>query len=265
MAGSAPKESLEVLLQAAHADTSLNTGSAAVMATSGVGSAALCFCAMLRVPGVSWSEADGELRSTRPLRPPLGFARGFGGRVARRPSPHEQLVGGASGFLCGGLPCVSDRAFFGTEVFRQVIQEGTAIGVGNDGAQAFHFVEFVRPFLASQVLLGDAAGVVARSAGGLHLGLHRSGRKRLAWGAGRLGARQHDGREQKYYRKNSTQHAGSLSQFSEFGCVSCLLVAFFCFSLRWQWDRAPRAALCQRPFAELRVSPSSVDTEHSPT
>jgi len=32
-------------------------------------------------------------------------------------------------------------------------------------------VEFVRPFLAIHMLLGDAAGLMARSAGGLHFGL----------------------------------------------------------------------------------------------
>ena len=89
------------------------------------------------------------------------------------------LVGCAAGFFCWGIGC----AFLGTEVFGQVIQEVVAIGVGDDGAEAFHFFELVGPLLAGQVLLGDAAGVMARSAGGLHFGLHGSGGKRLARGA----------------------------------------------------------------------------------
>jgi hypothetical protein len=212
LARSAPKESLEVLLLTAHADSSLNTGSAAVMATSGVGSAALCSCTIPRILGVPLPKAIAELRSA--------------GR-AGRPSPHEQLVSCASGFLCCGLRCIPGCAFSGTKVFRQVSQQCVAIGVGDDGAQALHFVEFVRPFLASHVLLGDAAGVVARGAGGLHFGLHGSGRKRFAWGAGRLRARQNDGCEQKDCRKNSLEQAGSLSQFSELDVFRVLWLHFF--------------------------------------
>src|ERR1700675_4992738 len=55
---------------------------------------------------------------------------------------------------------------------------------------------------------------MAGSAGGFHFGLHGSGRKRFAWGAGRLRARKNDGCEQKDYRKNSLEQAGSLSRFS---------------------------------------------------
>jgi hypothetical protein len=90
-------------------------------------------------------------------------------------------------------------------------------------------------------MLGDTAGVMAGSAGGFHFGLHGSGRKRFAWGAGRLRARKNDGCEQKDYRKNSLEQAGSLSQFSilnsqfsilnsqfsilKIGCILCFVVA----------------------------------------
>ena len=94
-------------------------------------------------------------------------------------SPHE-LVGCVAGLLCCGLRCVLGSASFGAEVFRQIIQEGVAIGIGDDGAQSFHFVEFVRPLLAGHGMLGDAAGVMAGSAGGFHFRLHGSGRQRLA-------------------------------------------------------------------------------------
>src|SRR5208282_5402464 len=97
-----------------------------------------------------------------------------------------RLISRASRFLS----CASCRAFFGTEVLGQVIQKSVAIG--DDGAEAFHFLEFVGPLLAGQVLLGDAAGVVACSTGGLHFGWSGSGRRRLARSAGRLPARQND-------------------------------------------------------------------------
>jgi hypothetical protein len=214
LALSAPKESLEVILCAARAGTSLNTGSAAVNGhfRRWVGSAPLFHhsansrgaLVMAKMPSCAW----------------LGRAR--------RPFPHE-LVGCVAGLLCCGLRCVLGSAFLGTEVFRQVIQEGVAIGVGDDCAQAFHFVEFVGPLLAGHVMLGDAAGVMAGSAGGFHFRLQGSGRQRLAWGGGRLRARQNDGCEQKDCGKNSLDQAGSLSQFSvlRVGCVSCFVVAIF--------------------------------------
>src|ERR1019366_4915447 len=102
-------------------------------------------------------------------------------------APHG-LVGCASGLLGCGLGRVLGCAFSGTEVLGQVVQKSVAIGVWDDGAQAFHFFELVGPLLASHVLLGDAGGVMARSAGGFHFGLRGSGRKRLALGAGRLRA-----------------------------------------------------------------------------
>ena len=76
-------------------------------------------------------------------------------------------------------------------------------------------------------MLGDTAGVMAGSAGGFHFGLHGSGRKRFAWDAGRLRDRKNDGCEQKDYRKNSLEQAGSLSQFSilKIGCILCFVVA----------------------------------------
>jgi hypothetical protein len=86
--------------------------------------------------------------------------------------------------------------------------------------------------LAGQVMLGDAASVMAGSAGGFHFRLHGSGRQRLAWGAGRLRARQNDGCEQKDCRKNSLEQAGSLSQFSEFDVFRVLWSLFFRFRLR---------------------------------
>ena len=210
---SVPKESLEVCLLAAHADNSLNTGSAAVMATSGVGSVALCPSTTPRIPGAPSSGLNAELR--------LAW-------TGKAPAPHE-LVGCVAGLLCCGLRCVLGSASFGTEVFRQIIQEGVAIGVGDDGAQPYHFVEFVRPLLAGHLMLGDAASVMAGSAGGFHFRLHGSGGQRLAWGAGRLRARQNDGCEQKDCRKNSLEQAGSLSQFSvlTIGCGSCFVVAIF--------------------------------------
>jgi hypothetical protein len=151
------------------------------MATSDVGSAALCF----------WDSRT---------------------RVS---APHE-LVSCASGFPCCGLRCLLGRAFFGPKVFRKVIQQGAAIGVGDDRPQAFHFVEFVRPFFASHVLLGDAARVMTRGASGLHFGLHGSGRKRFAWSAGRLRARRNDRCEQKDCWKKSLEQGGFPFQFSVF-------------------------------------------------
>src|SRR6202140_5331064 len=98
---------------------------------------------------------------------------------------------------------------------------------------------------------------MAGSAGSFHFGLHGAGRKRLAWGAGRLRARQNDRCEQKDCRTDSLEQAGSLSQFLVFssqfsvlssqfsvlssqfsvlssqfsvlriGCVSCFAVAIF--------------------------------------
>src|SRR5216684_6688116 len=178
------------------------------MATSGVGSAALCSCAILRIPpGVL---VKGTCRAALGLDPSTSLRAGS----RKRASPYEKLVSCVSGLLCCGLRCVLGCAFSGTKVFRQVSQQGIAIRVGDNGAQTFHFVEFVRPFLSSHVLLGDAAGVMAGSASGLHFGLHRSGRKRFAWGTGRLRARRNNGCEQKDCRKNSFEQAGSLSQFS---------------------------------------------------
>src|SRR5208283_2695917 len=60
-------------------------------------------------------------------------------------APHVLVC--ASGFLGCGLR----GAFFGAEVLGQVIQKRAAIGVGDDGAQAFHLVEFDGPSLTSQV------------------------------------------------------------------------------------------------------------------
>jgi hypothetical protein len=53
------------------------------------------------------------------------------------------------------------------------------------------------------VLLGNSGCIVTLCAGGLHFGLYGSGRKQLAWGAGRLRARQNNGREQKDCRRHS--------------------------------------------------------------
>jgi hypothetical protein len=78
--------------------------------------------------------------------------------------------------------------FFGPEIFGQIGEHGGAVGIGNDGAEAFHFLELLGPLLAGEMLLGDASDVMARGACSFYLGLHRSGRKRLAWSAGRLGA-----------------------------------------------------------------------------
>jgi hypothetical protein len=158
-------------------------------------------------------------------------ALGLDGRGARPHTKHEQLVGCASGLLCRGLRCVFGCAFFGTEVFRQIIQEGVAVGVGDDGAQAFHFFELVRPLLAGHVLLGDAAGVVTRSAGSLHFGLHGSGGKGFAWGAGGLRARQNNGCEQKDCRENSLEQAGSFlssQNWMSFAFCGCYFFALVC-------------------------------------
>jgi|SRR5208282_398250 len=142
-----------------------------------------------------------------------------------RVSALQELVGGVSGFV----PCGFRRAFFGTEVLGQVIQKSAAIGIGNYRAQAFHFVELYGPSLSSQVLLGDATGVVTLGAGGFDFGLHGSGRKRLAWGAGRLRARQNNGCEQKDCWNNSLQQAESPSQFSELDVPLVVDVSIFCF------------------------------------
>src|SRR5258708_982637 len=64
------------------------------------------------------------------------------------------------------------------------------------------------------MLFGDAGRVMARSASGLHFGLNGSGRKRFAWGAGRLRARQNDGCRQKDCRKTFLEPGESLSHFS---------------------------------------------------
>lgn len=81
------------------------------------------------------------------------------------------------------------------EVCGQIIQKTFAVGVGNDGAEARHFVEFVGPLRAGEMLVPDAAGIVTLGAGGFHLRLHRSGRKGLAGSLGCLG-RGADGCEQ---------------------------------------------------------------------
>src|SRR5208337_4624065 len=78
----------------------------------------------------------------------------------------------------------------------------------------------VGPLLAGHVLLGDAGGVMAQSAGGLHFGLHGSGRKRLAWRARRLRARQNDGCEHKDCRTNSLEQAGIPRLSSQFSVLS---------------------------------------------
>src|SRR5712692_8974733 len=141
----------------------------------------------------------------------------------------HKLVGGVAGFLCRGLGGVLGRAFLGTEVLGQVIQHGVAIGVWDDGAEAFHFFKLVGPLLAGQVLLGDAAGVMARSAGGLHFGLHGSGRKRLAWSTWRLRARQDDGCEQKDCRIHSLEQAKSPSVLKNWMC--CVVCGCYFFAL----------------------------------
>jgi len=107
------------------------------------------------------------------------------------PFMRRVLVGCASRFLHRRL----GSAFSGTEVFGQVVQKSIAVGVGDNGAEAFHFVEFGGPLLASQMLLGDSAGNVTLCTGSLDLGLCGPGRKRLARSAGRLCARQNDGCE----------------------------------------------------------------------
>ena len=78
-------------------------------------------------------------------------------------------------------------AFFRAEILGQVIQHRGAIGVRDDSASPSIF-PVRRPLLAGQVLFGNAVDVVTLGAGGFHFGLHRSRRKRLAGGAGRLRA-----------------------------------------------------------------------------
>jgi hypothetical protein len=105
-----------------------------------------------------------------------------------RPSQHlpvRMLVGGGVGLLGRGL---GGSGFFGAEIFGQVGEDGGAVGIGDDGAEAFHFLELLGPLLAGEMLLGDASGVMAGGAGGFYLGLHGSRGKRLAGSAGRLGA-----------------------------------------------------------------------------
>ena len=95
-----------------------------------------------------------------------------------------------------------------TEVLGQVIEHRVAIRIGDDRPKAFHFFQLLGPLLARQVLLGNAAGVMARSASRLHLGLHRSGGKRFARRAGSLCANKNGGDKQKKYRKESLKQAG---------------------------------------------------------
>src|SRR5258708_6203198 len=95
------------------------------------------------------------------------------------------------------------------------------------------------------MLFGDAGRVMARSASGLHFGLNGSGRKRFAWGAGRLRARQNDGCKQKDCRKNFLEHGESLSQFSVLSSQFSVLIFQFsvlssqnwiCFLVLWIRD-----------------------------
>src|SRR5271157_5461355 len=91
------------------------------------------------------------------------------------PSIPNKLIRCAAGLLCCGLRWT----FFGTEIFGQIIQKGIAIRVRDDGAEAFHFIQFIRPLSAREMLLSNAAGVVTLGAGGFDFSLHRSRRKRL--------------------------------------------------------------------------------------
>src|SRR5713226_3202439 len=137
----------------------------------------------------------------------------------------RSLVGCASRLLLCGLGC----AFLRAEVLGQVIQKGVAIGVGDDGAEAFHFFQLFGPLLSGQVLLGDAAGVMTGSASGLHFALHGSGRKRLAWSTGRLRVRQDDGCEQKDCRIHSLEQAKSPSVLKNWMC--CVVCGCYFFAL----------------------------------
>src|SRR5260370_5151328 len=101
----------------------------------------------------------------------------------------RSLVGCASRLLLCGL----GYAFLRAEVLGQVIQKGVAIGVGDDGAEAFHFFQLFGPLLAGQVVLGDAGGVVGWRGGGPDFGAHVVGRGGVGAGdwrwAPRLGGR----------------------------------------------------------------------------
>src|SRR5258708_39314623 len=96
------------------------------------------------------------------------------------------------------------------------------------------------------MLFGDAGRVMARSASGLHFELNGSGRKRFAWGARRLRARQNDGCKQKDCRKNSLEHGESLSQFSVLSSQFSVLSSQF--------------SVLSSQFSELDVFFGSVDT-----
>ena len=132
-----------------------------------------------KVTGSAVRNVTSDVGSDSALLPLLLLA--FADRVS---VPHE---------LVWLLGCRLACRLLGTEVLVQVIQKIDAIGVGDHGTEAFHFVEFGGPSLAGEVLFGDAAGVVARSAGRLHLCLSRAGRKWFAGSTGRLRARQNDG------------------------------------------------------------------------
>src|ERR1700682_4604706 len=88
---------------------------------------------------------------------------------------------------------------------------------------------------------------MARSASGVHFGLHGSRRKRSAWSTWRLRARKNDGREQKDCWNNSFKHAGFLSQFSVLSSQFSVLSSQF--------------SVLSSQFSELDVFFGSVDTQ----
>src|SRR5208337_2227678 len=146
-----------------------------------------------------------------------------------RVSALHELISCASGFFPTGL-C----AFFGTEVPGQITQKSVAIGVGDDGSQAFHLFELGGPLLAGHMLLGNARGVVTLRARGFDLGCMGSGRSGLpgALGACAL-ARVMDANRKiaGNIRSNKQDPPDSVlsSQNWIFGWLWALL--FFCFGL----------------------------------
>lgn len=99
-------------------------------------------------------------------------------REPRRISSPEASARALLRFFLRGLRC-----FARTKVLGEIGQHRVAIRVVDNGSQAFHLLEFSRPLLPRQVLLRNAARVVALRAGSFHFGLHGTGWKRLTRGA----------------------------------------------------------------------------------
>jgi hypothetical protein len=139
-------------------------------------------------------------------------------------SPDALSVGWARWFLCS--------AFRRTKILDQIAQHCVAVGVRDHSAEAFHFFQLRGPLLASQVLLGNAAGVMTLRTASLDFRLHRPRRKRLAGSARRLRARRHGGCEKDYCGGDSLEQGQpSTFKFSTFECARGLYTSLFFLAL----------------------------------